>query len=64
MEASTIIWATISELGLVLGTGWNFMISQGAQRFREPCKLRVKWRLVSVLVNNILATKLEKETTT
>ena len=63
-KAGGTIWASISELGLVLGIGWNFLISQGAQRLREHSKMMVDWLPVSVLVTNNLARKLEKETTT
>jgi hypothetical protein len=63
-EAGGTIWAYISELGVVVGTGWNFMISHGAQKVRAPCKSTVDCLPVSVLVTNNLARKLEKETTT
>jgi hypothetical protein len=36
-EASGTIWASISELGLVLGTGWNFMISHGGPEIENTC---------------------------
>ena len=63
-EASGSIWASISELGLVLGIGWNFMISEGAQRLRPRGKSMVDWLPASVVVTNNLARKLEEETTT
>ena len=66
-EAGGTIWAYISELGVVVGTGWNFMISHGghgAQKVKAQCKSTVDWLPVSVLEQNNLASKLEKETTT
>ena len=41
-EAGGTIWASISELGLVLGIGWNFMISQGAHRVQGTIQIEGK----------------------